>query len=634
MQQVRRTFHLLNWQRWVSAVCIIILLLAIPGWIYWVAPDLTKIPDKFSYSANLLSVDNFFDEQANKFQGPQISKTQFSYTVIGKTSQYLIIKNIFDVRTLNNMPIISLARIYYINPYNGQHVIVPGLEQRSGYLFGPRFAGKNSFDYWHVNYDAPAHLNFIDKESVENLTVYHYQANYQADQTDNLTNLPGVPQTRGVKVDVTLQLWIEPVSGWLVKYQDNSLGYFYDRNTQQRLANWNQFSNQYTLNDIRQQVHKATELKWKILTIDVLVPLCLLIAAASLLAYNLRKSIVAPFKIKPLSSKFSKIFHMMFPMIISALLIGMAIGSVYYFFEDNTRESHYKIGISSWNSNPENLEIIAGFKQGLADYGFHDGETLKLMLRDPNSNIENQINIIQSFIAEPVDLIFTLTTPGTMVAKGITKKIPIVFSNVTYPVEANIIASLDNSQNNLVGTLDYISAAQQFNAFEKLVPGIKAIGFVHHKGDPDSQFQFQEYQQLLNARNIMILDIAAIDNNDIKQQLLQHKEYNALFTACDTMMQEEGGAAVAAFSLQNKIPNFSCDKDNVQKGALMGYVADPYEIGKLAGNKAALILRGADPDWLQTEALTEGHLIINLNTAKALGITLPPEILNKADTVQ
>ncbi len=90
---------------------------------------------------------------------------------------------------------------------------------------------------------------------------------------------------------------------------------------------------------------------------------------------------------------------------------------------------------------------------------------------------------------------------------------------------------------------------------------------------------------------------------------------------------------VARFGLQNKIPSFSCDVDTVQNGALMAYAANPYAIGKLAGKKAALILRGADPSWLHTESPATGYLIINLKTAKELGITVPPEMIKNANKI-
>lgn len=630
--QPNTSHHFFRRAHWLCAVIGIILLIGIPAWLAFVVPELKKIPNNFSYSAETLSLDNFFDEKTHKFEGQHISKTTFSYNVVAVKPNYLIIKNLFAVRTLNDKPIISITRFYYIDPLTSQHINVGGEKNRTGYLFGPRYANRDTYTYWHVNYDAPATLKFIDKTKIDNLPVYHYEANYQADQTADLSYLPGVPQQRGVKVNVHLQVWIEPISGWLVKYQDNSLAYFYNRHTGAQLGYWNQFSNQYTQSSIHNQVYAARILKWKILTIDFIVPSILFLLAVSMLLRcfwqpsQRVKQLVSPIKIFS-----NKIRPWALPSLALVLFVGIMGFSAYYFIYSQQQTPVYTIGISQWNNNADLLETIEGFKDGLAAYSFHDGQNIKFITINPKANIQNQIDVIQELIRNKADLIFTLTTPGTYVAKGITNITPIVFSDVSYPVEDEIIYSLDSSQNNLVGTRNYIPPAIQFNAFEKIYPNIKTLGFVHHQGDPDSEIQFQEYKSLLSQRNIKIIDIAAIDLDDLQKQLQQTNHVDVLYSACDTLMQEGGGQAVADFGLKNKIPSFSCYKETTRQGALMGYVADPYANGKLAGKKAALILLGADPSWLITESPNQGYFIINLQTAKKLGIPISKEIISKTN---
>jgi putative ABC transport system substrate-binding protein len=104
-----------------------------------------------------------------------------------------------------------------------------------------------------------------------------------------------------------------------------------------------------------------------------------------------------------------------------------------------------------------------------------------------------------------------------------------------------------------------------------------------------------------------------------------------LYLACDTLLQGPGGQVVTAFGRESKMPVISCNKDNVLKGALIGYVADYYTMGKYAGQKAALILQGAEPSWLHTEYPGQGILMINLVTARILGITITPEMKQQAD---
>src|SRR5690349_15979872 len=97
----------LSRRQWIGLISAIILLLFIPIWLVFMAPGFEKLPDDFSYQANLLSIDNFYDNTTQKFQGEHISKTAFSYHVVDAIHHYDTIQNTFSVRTLNDKPIIS-----------------------------------------------------------------------------------------------------------------------------------------------------------------------------------------------------------------------------------------------------------------------------------------------------------------------------------------------------------------------------------------------------------------------------------------------------------------------------------------------------------------------------------------------
>src|SRR3990167_1022941 len=599
----------------------------IPLWIWLIAPELKKIPNNFFYTAELLSIDNFYDEKLQQYEGEHISKTKFIYEVQEVKPNYLIISNIFDVRKLSGIPIFSVKRIYTINPYTGEHISDTLERNRQGYLFGPRYANKKDFNYWHVNYDTKALLKFVNKEKIEGLTVYHYEARYTADQTKNLSYLPRVPKERGITTDVVLQLWIEPISGWLVKYQDNTVAYYYDIKTGEKLFPWNNFSNQYAQISIERQVKNATFLKWKILGIDFFVPtICFLFAMSFLfLAYH------PNFLTKWDAGLTFKTLNNLIPSFVYLLLFSISIGYIYYFLIYKTYTHVYTIGISTWYDNPELLSAVAGFKDGLMEYGFVEGRNIKYIIKNPHANVNHQVRIIQSFVEKKVNLIFTLTTPGTIIAKGGTTEMPIVFTDVAYPLESGIVDLVKYTKSRLTGTRNYISPAVQFYYFNLIFPKINHIGYLYHQGDPDSEIMFEEYKLMLKKRNIDLQRIAIIDLNDLNTKLREQKKYQALFVACDLLSQIGGGKIIADYAIKNKIPTFSCNKGNVLNGILISYYADLYTLGKMAGKKAALILRGAEPGWLRTDAPDRGYLIINLNTASLLGVIISPDILKKAD---
>jgi len=241
-------------------------------WITWASPNLLKIPDSLYYEASVISRDNFYDEGTREFQGEQLSKTRFGFVATSKDKGVLLVKNFFDVRTIAGEKIFIVERIYGINPQDGTHVPGFGDRDRSGFLFAPRHATRGKFTYWHINYDTPAELEYQGEEHIFGLPVYRYKGNITADQTANLGHLPGVPEVRGVNLDIQLELWIEPVSGWLVKYQDHTTAYYYDKKTGQRLYPWNKFSNTYTESSVRSQIELAQASRDKIQIVQSILP--------------------------------------------------------------------------------------------------------------------------------------------------------------------------------------------------------------------------------------------------------------------------------------------------------------------------------------------------------------------------
>lgn len=601
----------------IFLILALFCILAIPVWSLWIGPYFTQLSANFSYQANLLSLDNFYNPKAKKFEGEHISKTRFSYRVITKKKNYLLIENSFSVRTLSNKPIFSVTRLYSIDPYHLSHIKTM-YDQRIGYLFGPRFQKKKSFLYWHVNYNSPALMQYANEENIGGLKVYHYIAHYQADQTENLRNLPGVSNKYGIRTFVTLNLWLEPISGWLVKYDDNAIAYFYDNKNGQLVYPWNKFSNRYSPISIEAQVKQATCLKYKTLLLYIGVPVILALLAIIFLNLSFFSRVLKETKI---SWDLASFYHQNTSSLIIILLILAFFFSLQVIFHPAHERLEYRIGISVWNNNIDFQETVKGFKDELRKLGFIEGGNTTFIIKNANNHIQNQINIIQDFINEKVNLIFTLTTPGTLIAKGITNEIPIVFSEVTYPVETGIIQSTISSKNNLAGTRNYLPAALIFYQLDKLNLNLKTIHYIHRQGDPDDDIQWREYKDLLKDRNINLYDIAFIDTDDLELKL-NSLTTDAIILSCASLIQSEAGKIVADFALQKKIPVLTCDKQSMLSGALIAYFADHYTLGEMSGRKAAYILKGAEPQWLFTDTLNEGKLLINPKTAGDLKVKL------------
>lgn len=325
---------------------------------------------------------------------------------------------------------------------------------------------------------------------------------------------------------------------------------------------------------------------------------------------------------------------LVFGILMAVLLVGIVFISVKIPTQTKTEEKILTIGVARWNSDSNYGDNLDGFKDGLAEHGFVEGKNVKFITKNPESDLKTERQIIESFVEAKVDLIFSQTTPGTLVAKNVTQTIPIVFSIVTNPVESGVIEALESSGNNLVGTRNFVPVQRQYNQFERVYPSAKRLAFVHRKDEPNSVSQYNQMKELLAPKGIEVVDIAAVDLNDMRTQLEDSIEnVDSLFLACDTLINVGGEEVVIEISKKHKKPNFAGLKGSVVKGALMGNIADFYIIGKISGRQAALILGGAKPSSLLTESPGEDYLVVNTKTAAEIGITIPQYVLDDAEEI-
>lgn len=298
-------------------VLVFLLIISICRWA--IIPQIQKIPADFSYQATVFSIDNFYDESEKRFSGEVTSVTKFSYESVEKDDDGdLLIKNGFDVRKPSGEKIFTVERLYAINPLTGEHVEGKGDKTRHGCLFAPKnIQSKQDFTYWHINYDAPALMKFQGEETIAGLNVYHYACSYKADQTNNLHFLAGVPKERGVELDILLETWIDPVTGWLIKYTDHATAWYYDIQSHQRLQPWNKFYNEFTQSSILHQVEIAKNKKQLIEGLKIYLPAIFALITCCLLLFYWFKE---------------KHYKDLLPVFTALLIVGTVTGIGWWFY--------------------------------------------------------------------------------------------------------------------------------------------------------------------------------------------------------------------------------------------------------------------------------------------------------------
>lgn len=255
----------------ISLIFISILVIIISG--FFIKPILEKIPADFYYEADIFSVSNFYSPEIGNFSEPQILKVKFYYEIVSKKEDIFIIRGVFDVKTISEDKILYIERLYGINAKTAQHVIGYETINREGHLFAPKKLKKNqTFIYWHISYDGPIKMEFQGEEEIYGLKVYRYKSNFNADQTQKLSHLPLVNEKIGVEQEVAMQIWIEPITGMMIKYNENTTAYYYELETRKRIYPWGKFSYKYQENSVQKQVNIAKLQKSKILWAGKIIP--------------------------------------------------------------------------------------------------------------------------------------------------------------------------------------------------------------------------------------------------------------------------------------------------------------------------------------------------------------------------
>lgn len=615
---------------------VTLLALLVPFWNLVVKPELKKIPADFTYEANLFSVDNFYDNEKREYSGEEVSKSFFSYSVLSKKDDVLLIQNNFEVSTLAGEKIVDIENVYGIDKYTGRHVYGYGDLNRSGYLFAPRgLTHETKFRYWHVNYPAPADLKFVKEEEVKGLLTYKYETEYEGydiDQTEFLTHLEGVPEERGVKLEPLLEVWFEPVTGMMIKYKDNTVAYYYDVETGERLEPWNRFSNEFADSTVDRMVMDISYLKYKFLVLDYFVPglaLALIVVIGLRLLWNFLA--IDEWSIVKLRK------NKMVLILLASLFVFMISGLVYqYEILDVDVKSEYKIAIPVLNSSKITEENIDAFINRLAKNGYVEGQNLDIEFFDAGGDEEVLKSKVREFLKSDLDLIYSVTTPATQVISRETDIVPIVFSLVTHPVEVGLIDSMKESGNNLVGVRHYVPVSGvlfrvtemlQLNPDRKLTK----VAFVRGEGADNSEAQKYEALEVFETQKIDFIDVVASDKTELEAKISEiGSEIDMIYGACDTYVQDEFADYLINYSLDNNKLFVSCVSSLVARGALFSKSLDFANIGEIAADKATLILQGADVQWLENEVPRKRIMHLNLDTAQKLGLEIPDDIYEEA----
>jgi len=294
-----------------------------------------------------------------------------------------------------------------------------------------------------------------------------------------------------------------------------------------------------------------------------------------------------------------------------------------------------RVGFLFYGAPGRSPEIDA-FRQGLRELGYVDGQNITVEYRFAGGQLERLPALAAELVRLKVNVIVTPGTPASMAAKKATSTLPIVFAGVADAVGAGLIASLARPGGNATG-LTSISAAlggKRLELLKAVAPKATRVAVLYNRADQSNVLVLTELQEPARALGLTLQPLAVREPGEFEGAFasMSRDRAQALFVAAGVLTTEHRKSLVA-LAARSRIPAMWGERQFVEAGGLMSYAVDFYDEIRRSATYVEKILKGTQPSDLPVEQPTTFELVINLKTAKALGLSIPPSLLSRADQI-
>jgi putative ABC transport system substrate-binding protein len=281
--------------------------------------------------------------------------------------------------------------------------------------------------------------------------------------------------------------------------------------------------------------------------------------------------------------------------------------------------------------------LVTAFLQGLKEGGFVEGRDVELDYRWAENRYERLPELAGDLVRRQVQVIFAGgSTAAALAAKAATSSIPVIFTAGADPVKYGLVASLNHPGSNVTGVSFLTSqlAAKQLEALHLLLPNLSSIGVIVNPANPYAEADARNLQDTAHSysQNAIVVNVGAEPDLESAFATFVQKGVGALHIPGDAFYWNRR-EKIVALAARNALPTIYAQREFVEIGGLMSYGSDVVRTNRIAGNYVARILKGEKPADLPVQQVTKVEFIINLKTAKALGLTIPLALLGRADEV-
>ena len=294
------------------------------------------------------------------------------------------------------------------------------------------------------------------------------------------------------------------------------------------------------------------------------------------------------------------------------------------------------VGYLSANTASGDARPVLAFVKGLGETGYEDGKTVKIVYRWAEGQYDRLPSMAADLVRDQVAVIAALSTPAVRAAKAATATIPIAFTTIADPVQIGFVASLNRPGGNLTGvTLLAVEVGPKLlEILRGVVPTATTIALLLNPTNPNSETQLKDTQEAARrlGLELHVLNASVERDFDAVFAKLAELKASALIIGQDVYFNGES-ARLAALTVRHAIPAIYPLPEFAAAGGLFSYGASRSDAWHQAGVYVGRILKGETPAELPVVQPTKFELIINLKTAKALGLTVPSSLLASADEV-
>ena len=299
------------------------------------------------------------------------------------------------------------------------------------------------------------------------------------------------------------------------------------------------------------------------------------------------------------------------------------------------KETARRIGVlylGAPHSNP-NFDV---FVQGLRELGYIDGKNIVIDYRYAEGKEDRLPELATELVRLKVDAIFTAGTPALFALKRATKTIPIVFFSTSDPIGTGVVASLAHPGGNITGMSGLASDLwpKRLELLKEIFPKLSRVAMLWNKNNDGMALEARATQEVAEPLGVALQDRGVKDPNELEVVFaVMTKDRPDAFLALMDPVLNSYRKRILDFLAKNRLPAIFENKEWVEAGGLISYGPSYPELFRRAAVQMDKILKGTKPADIPVEQPTKFELVINLNTAKQIGVTIPPNVLVRADKV-